>query len=107
MADLTVAKVAARIPAGDSVKAWWENAAALPADTSLNEFLSKTLKACHEAQVTENANLQAGSQIDGYPEPINGAVALDANTGVMAFRSTLSVVTLVPVTYDNSISPSV
>ncbi len=105
MADLTIAQIAAKLPAGD-VKTWWESAAALPASATVNEFLAKTLKAAHEAQVTENANLEAGSKIDGYPAPVNGAVALDATTGVMAFRSTLSITTLVPVNFDESVSPS-
>ncbi len=106
MSDLSKEQFTTKIPDGDSVKAWWEAAPALPADTTLSEFMSKTLKACHVAQVAENANLEAGNKINGYPEPINGSVFLDAGTGIMAFRSTLSVTTLVPVTFDNSVSPS-
>ncbi|HIK27957.1 MAG: hypothetical protein N3E45_17120 [Oscillatoriaceae bacterium SKW80] len=107
MADITVAQLAAKIPAGDSVKTWWEDAADLPVDAPLNEFLAKTLKAAYEAAVAANANLAAGSRIDGYPEPINGAVTTDPETGIMAFISTLSVRTLVPVNFNSNISPLV
>lgn len=103
--DLTIAEIAAQIPADDPVKEWWEDAAAMPANTGVNEFFAKTLKAASDAQRAKNANLTAGTRVDGYPAPVNGPVTTNATSGMQSFVSTYSVRTLVGVNLDVAISP--
>ncbi|MBW4667199.1 MAG: hypothetical protein KME60_07090 [Cyanomargarita calcarea GSE-NOS-MK-12-04C] len=103
--DLTIAEFAAQLPAGDLVRRWWETAAALPADVTMNEFFAKTLKATSDAQRTKNGNLAAGSRIDGYPSPTNEPVTIDAATGMQSFVATYSVRSRVAVNLDVAISP--
>lgn len=105
--DLTIAEIAAQIPAADPLKAWWEAAAALPNDTTLSEFFAKTLKAASDAQRVKNANLPVGSRIDGYPAPTNGPVTIDASTNIQSFIATYSVRSRVAVNLDVAISPLV
>ena len=62
--DLTLAEIAAAIPAADPLKAWWESAQALPGDTTTSEFFAKTLKAANDAQRAKNVNLAAGARLD-------------------------------------------
>jgi hypothetical protein len=103
--DLTIAEIAAQIDPADPMKAWWTDAAALPAATTVNEFFAKTLKAASDAQRVKNANLAAGSRIDGYPAPTNGAVTINADTGAQSFVATYSVRSRVAVNLDVAISP--
>lgn len=107
MSDLTITEIAAQIPANDAVKAWWTDAAALPDDTTVSEFLAKTLKAASDAQRVKNANLPVGSRIDGYPAPTNGPVTVDATTNLQSFVATYSVRSRVAVNLDVAISPLV
>ncbi len=105
MSDLTFAEIIAQIPDGDPVEAWWSAAAALPANTTVSEFFAKTLKAASDAQRVKNTNLAAGSRIDGYPAPTNGAVTVDSATGLQSFVTTYSVRSRVGVTLDVAVSP--
>lgn len=105
MNDLTFEEITAQIPAGDPMKAWWQAVTALPADTTTSEFFAKTLKAASDAQRLKNTNLPAGSRLDGYPTPTNGAVTVDAATGMQSFVATYSVRTRVAVNLDVAISP--
>lgn len=102
--DLTFAEIAAQIPQADPMKAWWTAAAALPANTTTNEFFAKTLKAASDAARTKNTNRTAGSRIDGYPTPTNSPVTIDATTGEQSFVATYSVRTRVSVNLDSSVS---
>ncbi|MGI8502045.1 MAG: hypothetical protein ACR2LR_13040 [Hassallia sp.] len=103
--DLTIAEVVAQIPVGDPVKGWWDAADAMPADTTVNEFFVKTLKAASDAQRAKNATLAAGSRIDGYPTPVNGTVTVDPGTGIQSFLTTYSVRSRVALTLDVAVSP--
>lgn len=103
--DLTIAEIAAQIPVGDPVKAWWTDAAAIPSDSTTSEFFIKTLKAASDAQRVKNVNLSAGSRINGYPAPVNGGVTTDAATGQQSFVTTYSVSSRVAVNLDVAISP--
>ncbi|AKG21247.1 hypothetical protein [Calothrix sp. 336/3] len=103
--DLTFAEIIAQLPDGDAVKTWWEGADAVPNATTVNEFFAKTLKAASDAQRAKNANLTAGSRIDAYPAPVNGAVTVDAATGLQSFITTYSVRSRVAVNLDVAISP--
>lgn len=103
--DLTLAEIAAAIPVADPLKAWWEAAAALPVDTTTNEFFAKTLKAANDAQRAKNTSLTAGSRLDGYPAPTNGPVQIDAATGTQSFTATYSVRCRVAVNLDTAVSP--
>ena len=104
--DLTLAEIAAQIPAADPLKAWWDAAAALPADTTTSEFFAKTLKAASDAQIAKNANLPVGSRLDGYPVPVNGPVTTASN-GLQSFVATYSVRSRVAVNLHVAISPLV
>lgn len=103
--DLTIAEIVTQIPAGDPVKTWWDDAAAMPADTTVNEFFVKTLKAASDAQRVKNANLPAGSRVAGYPAPVNGGVTTDAATGLQSFVTTYSISSRVAVNLDVAVSP--
>lgn len=105
MNDLTFEEITAQIPETDPMKAWWTAAAPLPADTTTSEFFAKILKAASDAQRVKNVNLAVGSRIDGYPTPTNGAVTVDAATGMQSFVATYSVRTRVAVNLDVAISP--
>jgi hypothetical protein len=107
MNDLTLAEIIAQIPDGDALKAWWTtaSASALPSNTTTNEFFAKTLKAASDAQRAKNANLSVGSRIDGYPAPTNGAVTIDATTGLQSFIATYSIRSRVAVNLDVVLSP--
>lgn len=103
--DLTIAEIIAQIPSGDDLKTWWQAIDPLPSDTSVNEFLIKTLKAASDAQRIKNANLPAGSRVNGYPSPVNGGVTTDAATGMQSFVTTYSVSSRVAINLDVSIAP--
>lgn len=103
--DLTIAEITAQIPVDDVVKTWWTDAAAMPAGTTVNEFFIKTLKAASDAQRVKNANLAAGTRINGYPSPVNGGVTTDAATGQQSFVTTYSISSRVAVNLDVAISP--
>lgn len=103
--DLTIAQIAEQISATDTLKAWWTAAAALPAEVTVNEFFAKTLKAASDAQRAANTSLAVGSRIDGYPSPTNGAVTIDAASGLQSFVATYSVRTRVAVNLDVAVSP--
>lgn len=103
--DLTIAEIAAQIPSGDPVKAWWEAAAAIPSDSTTSEFFVKTLKGASDAQRIKNTNLPAGTRINGYPGPVNGGVTTDAATGMQSFVTTYSVSSRVAISLDVAISP--
>lgn len=102
--DVTIAEIAAKIPVGDSLKAWVEGWDALPGDATPAEFLAKFLQAAYRAQVTKNAVDPDGDQITAYSEPTNGTVTLDADTGILSYPATYSVNVRVPVDLDNSIA---
>lgn len=103
--DLTIAEIIAQIPVGDPVKTWWDDAAAMPTDTTISEFFVKTLKAASDAQRLKNTNLPAGSRVAGYSGPVNGGVTTDAATGLQSFVTTYSVSSRVAVNLDVAISP--
>ena len=105
--DLTLAEIIAQIPVADPMRAWWETAAALPVDTTTSEFFAKTLKAASDAQRVKNTNLPVGSRLDGYPSPTNGAVTIEASTGLQSFVATYSVRSRVAVNLDVAISPMI
>ncbi|WP_143289243.1 hypothetical protein [Brunnivagina elsteri] len=77
----------------------------LPSDTTVSEFFAKTLKAASDAQRVKNVGVAVGSRVDGYPAPTNGAVTVDATTGLQSFITTYSVRSRVAVTLDVAISP--
>ncbi len=103
--DLTFAEILAQIPVTDPMNAWWAAAAALPADTTVSEFFAKTLKAASDAQRVKNVNAPVGARVDGYPAPTNGAVTVNATTGMQSFITTYSVRSLVAVNLDVAVSP--
>jgi hypothetical protein len=103
--DLTFAEILAQIPTTDPMNAWWAGADALPANTTAAEFFAKTLKAASDAARLKNASLSAGSRIDGYPAPTNGAVTIEPTTGLQSFITTYSVRARVAVNLDVAISP--
>ncbi|PAX58362.1 hypothetical protein CK510_07785 [Brunnivagina elsteri CCALA 953] len=103
--DLTFAEILAQIPSDDPMNAWWAAAAVLPSDTTVSEFFAKTLKAASDAQRVKNVGVAVGSRVDGYPAPTNGAVTVDATTGLQSFITTYSVRSRVAVTLDVAISP--
>jgi hypothetical protein len=103
--DLTIAEIIAQLPAGDPIKTWWESAPEMPSLTTVSEFFVKTLKGAHDAQRAKNATLPAGSRVAGYPAPVNGAVSIDAATGLQTFLTTYSVVARVAINLDVAVSP--
>jgi hypothetical protein len=105
MNDLTFEEITAQISTTDPMYAWWQSAAALPADTTTSEFFVKTLKAASDAQRVKNTGLAAGNRLDGYPSPTNGPVTIDAASGIQSFVATYSVRSRVAVNLDVAISP--
>ncbi|NEU76949.1 hypothetical protein PI95_031750 [Hassallia byssoidea VB512170] len=105
--DLTIAEIIAQIPVDDPVRDWWDDASAMPADTTVSEFFLKTLKAASDAQRVKNANLSAGSRIDGYPAPTFGAITIDASTNLQTYLMTCSVRARVATNLDVAVSPLV
>jgi hypothetical protein len=102
---LSAAEIIAQLPTDDPVKGWWDGAGTMPADTTVNEFFVKTLKAASDAQRVKNANLAVGSRINGYPSPVNGGVTTDASTGTQSFVTTYSVSSRVLVNLNVAVSP--
>lgn len=102
--DLTIADIAAKLPADDSLKAWIEGWAELPADSTVAEFAAKFLQAAYRAQVEKNAIDPTATQITAYQEPTNGIVTLDVPTGIASYVATYSVNVRVPVDLNASIA---
>jgi hypothetical protein len=105
MADITIAQLAAKV-LDPTVQTWWQNAAALPADTEVAEFLSKTLLAAYSAALEANASLTAGSRIDAYPSPASTTPAVNS-AGVLTSLVTAAIRVRAPISLDSASAPTV
>jgi hypothetical protein len=96
MADITIAELAAGLPATDPISAWWAAAAVLPAETTVTEFLIRTLAGAEKAATTKNLTLPLGAKIQAYSSA-NGAVTPDT-AGNLSFARTAQISGRVAVT---------
>ena len=90
--DLTIAEISAEIEDA-TLAAWWNAAAAMPADVDTAEFFAKTLQACFIAQSKKNTAgaPQIGEALNSYPAPVTSAVQTDVSTGLQTFTASYSV----------------
>ncbi|OKH39078.1 hypothetical protein NIES2119_08080 [[Phormidium ambiguum] IAM M-71] len=105
MNDVTLEDLVTALASYPDIAAWWDAAAALPAETNVNEFFAKTLLGLHLAANTVNSGRAAGTKIDGYPAPSYGTSALDSASGVGSRIVTYSVRTRVPDSLNTAFSP--
>jgi hypothetical protein len=110
MADLTLANVLAKLPAGSftedvddviiSLKTLMDETAVQLADEKVAEFLTKLLGACSSAAVDYNAANE--TNLTGYPNPTFGTPTVDGSGNIFA-RRTHTVSVQVPVDVDETV----
>ncbi|MDB9510607.1 hypothetical protein PN499_05375 [Kamptonema animale CS-326] len=101
--DLSPLDIAEFLAPDDPIKAIWENLS-LPKGFTVNEFFAKSLSAAAKAADKVNATLPEKSRIQGYPQPVNGAIKQDSQ-GTLFFERTASVRSNILVDLEFSVSP--
>ena len=112
MADLTLAQVAAKLPAGAlvadapnndvklSLKALMNEASVTLTDPKVGEFLAKLIDGATLAQIDYNADEGNTLKIRSYPTPTLGTPLRDETSGVFFVNFTYNVQVAAPLDRD-------